>query len=127
MSEHTTENFAQLFEASLKTLDMRNGTLLQGLVVAIDSEFVTVNVGLKSEGPIPLTEFRHEEVNVGDVVEVVLESPENGFGETRLSHEKAMRARAWTQLEKSFESQVIVMGTIIERVKGGFTVELGSV
>lgn len=127
MSEHIVENFAQLFEASLQTLDMRNGTLLQGLVVAIDSEFVTVNVGLKSEGPIPVNEFRHEEVNVGDIVEVVLESPENGFGETRLSHEKAMRARAWTQLEKTFESQAIVMGTIIERVKGGFTVELGSI
>lgn len=127
MSEHTIENFAQLFEASLQTLDMRNGTLLQGLVVAIDNEFVTVNVGLKSEGPIPVNEFRHEEVNVGDIVEVVLESPENGFGETRLSHEKAMRARAWTQLEKTFEAQAIVMGTIIERVKGGFTVELGSI
>ncbi|OGT41008.1 MAG: 30S ribosomal protein S1 [Gammaproteobacteria bacterium RIFCSPHIGHO2_12_FULL_40_19] len=127
MSEQHTENFAQLFEASLKSVDMRNGALLEGLVVSIDSEFVTVNVGLKSEGPIPVNEFRHEEVNVGDIVEVVLESPENGFGETRLSHEKAMRARAWTQLEKSFEAQAIVMGTIIERVKGGFTVELGSV
>src|SRR3990167_9085475 len=106
---------------------MRNGALLEGLVVAIDNEFVIVNVGLKSEGPISLNEFKHEDVKVGDIVEVVLESPENGFGETRLSHEKAVRARAWTQLEKSFEAQVIVMGTIIERVKGGFTVELGSV
>lgn len=127
ISEQPIENFAQLFEASLKNVDMRNGALLEGLVVSIDSEFVTVNVGLKSEGPIPVAEFKDEEVNVGDIVEVVLESPENGFGETRLSHEKAMRARAWTQLEKSFEAQVIVMGTIIERVKGGFTVELGSV
>ena len=122
-----TESFAQLFEASLKNIDLRQGTLHNGLVVAIDNEFVIVNVGMKSEGPIPLNEFKHEEVNVGDIVEVVLESPENGFGETRLSHEKAVRARAWTQLEKSFEAQVIVMGTIIERVKGGFTVELGSV
>ncbi|PIZ03917.1 MAG: 30S ribosomal protein S1 [Gammaproteobacteria bacterium CG_4_10_14_0_8_um_filter_38_16] len=129
MSEHTqsAESFATLFEASLKTIDLRNGALINGLVVAMDNEFITVNVGLKSEGPIPVSEFRHEEVNVGDVVEVVLESPENGFGETRLSHEKAVRARAWTQLEKTFEAQEIVMGTIIERVKGGFTVELGSV
>lgn len=127
MSEHQIESFSQLFEASLKGLDLRHGALLQGLVVAMDHEFITVNVGLKSEGPIPAVEFKHEEVNVGDIVEVVLESAENGFGETRLSHEKAVRARAWTQLEKSFEAQVIVMGTIIERVKGGFTVELGSV
>jgi small subunit ribosomal protein S1 len=125
-TEHT-ENFAKLFEASLKTTKMTPGALLEGLVVAIDNEFVIVNVGLKSEGPIPLAEFKHEEVNVGDMVEVVLESPENGFGETRLSHEKAMRARAWTLLEKSFESQEIIMGTIIERVKGGFTVDLGSI
>ncbi len=129
MSEHTqtTESFSQLFEASLKNVDMRHGALLQGLVVAIDSEFITVNVGLKSEGPIPVAEFKEEEIKVGDIVEVVLESPENGFGETRLSHEKAMRARAWTELEKSFESQVIIMGTIIERVKGGFTVEIGTI
>ncbi|OGT50364.1 MAG: 30S ribosomal protein S1 [Gammaproteobacteria bacterium RIFCSPHIGHO2_12_FULL_38_11] len=124
---HPTENFAELFEASLKTIDLRQGTLLEGLVVAIDNEFITVNVGLKSEGPIPIAEFKHEEVNVGDIVEVVLESPENGFGETRLSHEKAMRARAWTQLEKVFEAQTIIMGTITERVKGGFTVDLGTI
>lgn len=126
-TQQHTENFAKLFEASLKTVDMRQGALLEGLVVAIDNEFVIVNVGLKSEGPIPLAEFKHEDVKVGDMVEVVLESPENGFGETRLSHEKAMRARAWTQLEKSFEAQEIIMGTIIERVKGGFTVDLGSI
>ncbi|MCX7120407.1 MAG: 30S ribosomal protein S1 [Gammaproteobacteria bacterium] len=124
---HHVENFAELFEASLKTIDLRQGTLLEGLVVAIDNEFITVNVGLKSEGPIPIAEFKHEEVNVGDIVEVVLESPENGFGETRLSHEKAMRARAWTQLEKVFEAQTIIMGTITERVKGGFTVDLGTI
>lgn len=127
MTEQHTENFSQLFEASLKNVDMRHGALLEGLVVAIDSEFVIVNVGLKSEGPIPVVEFKNEEVNVGDIVEVVLESPENGFGETRLSHEKAMRARAWTQLEKTFEAQTIIMGTITERVKGGFTVDLGSI
>lgn len=126
MSEHT-ESFSQLFEASLNQVDMRHGALLEGLVVAIDSEFVIVNVGLKSEGPIPLTEFKNEEINIGDMVEVVLESAENGFGETRLSHEKAMRARAWTQLEKTFEAQAIIMGTITERVKGGFTVDLGDI
>jgi small subunit ribosomal protein S1 len=127
MSEHQTESFSQLFEASLMNVDMRQGSLHQGLVVSIDSEFITVNIGLKSEGPIPVSEFRNEDVKVGDMVEVVLESPENGFGETRLSHEKAMRARAWTQLEKVFEAQTIIMGTITERVKGGFTVDLGAI
>lgn len=122
-----TESFAQLFEASLNEVNMRQGALLQGLVVSIDAEYITVNVGLKSEGPISRAEFKHEEIKIGDLVEVVLESVENGFGETRLSHEKAMRARAWVELEKSFESQAIVMGTIVERVKGGFTVELGAV
>lgn len=126
MSEHI-ESFSQLFEESMKSLDLRQGALIQGLVVAKDHEFIIVNVGMKSEGPIPVSEFRHEEVNVGDVVEVVLESPENGFGETRLSHEKAVRARAWTQLERTFEEQAIVIGTITERVKGGFTVDLGSI
>ena len=127
MSEHTTESFAQLFEASVKDLDFKKGALIQGSVVSIDPEFVIVNVGLKSEGPIPATEFKHEPVNVGDMVEVVLESPENGFGETRLSREKAVRAKAWAELEKSYEAQEIVIGMITERVKGGFTVELGPV
>ncbi|HLD84697.1 MAG TPA: 30S ribosomal protein S1 [Coxiellaceae bacterium] len=127
MTEQHTESFSQLFESSLKIADMRKGALLEGLVVSVDPEFVTVNVGLKSEGPIPTAEFKNQEIKVGDTVEVVLESAENGFGETRLSHEKAMRARAWTQLEKSFEAQSIIMGTIIERVKGGFTVELDAV
>lgn len=126
MSEQM-QSFSQLFEESLKSLDLRQGALIQGLVVAMDPEYVIVNVGLKSEGPIPVAEFKNEEVNVGDVVEVVLESPENGFGETRLSHEKAVRARAWTQLERVFEEQAIVTGMITERVKGGFTVDLGSI
>lgn len=126
MSEHI-ESFSQLFEQSLQSLDLRKGALIQGLVVAMDPEYAIVNVGLKSEGPIPLAEFRNEEIKVGDVVEVVLESPENGFGETRLSHEKAIRARAWTQLEKTFEDQGIVIGRITERVKGGFTVDLGTI
>ncbi|OGT26812.1 MAG: 30S ribosomal protein S1 [Gammaproteobacteria bacterium RIFCSPLOWO2_02_FULL_42_14] len=126
MTQHT-ESFAQLFEESLQHINMRQGALMKGLVISIDPEYITVNVGLKSEGPIPTAEFKHEEIKVGDFVEVVLESPENGFGETRLSHEKAMRARAWVELEKTFEAQTIVMGTIIERVKGGFTVELGAV
>ncbi len=126
MSERT-ESFAQLFEASIKGLDFKKGSLIQGSVVSIDPEFVIVNVGLKSEGPIPVTEFKHEPVNIGDVVEVVLESPENGFGETRLSREKAVRAKAWAELEKSYEAQEIVNGMITERVKGGFTVELGPV
>src|SRR3990167_7323698 len=127
MPHQTTESFSQLFEESVKNVDMRQGALIQGLVVNIDPEYVTVNVGLKSEGPIPVAEFKHSPVAVGDTVEVVLESPENGFGETRLSHEKAMRARAWVQLERSFEEQAIVVGKITERVKGGFTVDLGAI
>lgn len=127
MSEHQTESFAQLFEASVKNLDFKKGALITGTVVSIDPEFVIVNVGLKSEGPIPLNEFKHEQVQIGDNVEVVLESPENGFGETRLSREKAVRAKAWVDLEKVYEAQEIITGRIIERVKGGFTVELGPV
>lgn len=127
MSEQHTESFAQLFEASVRNLDFKKGALIEGSVVSVDPEFIIVNVGLKSEGPIPTAEFRGQPVNVGDTVEVVLESPENGFGETKLSREKAVRAKAWAELEKSHEAQEIITGRIIERVKGGFTVELGPV
>ena len=127
MIENQTENFSQLFESSLQNKKLHEGALITATVIDIDKEFVTVSAGLKSDGCIPLVEFKNEEVRVGDTIEVVLESLENGFGETRLSREKALRAKAWVDLEKAFEAKEIITGTIIERVKGGFTVELGPI
>jgi len=119
-----TPNFAALFEAYSEHQAMRPGTLINAEVVQITSDHVIVNAGLKSEGFIPKAEFGEQEVAVGDVIEVVIEATDNGFGESRLSHEKAKRARAWADLEKKFESNETVYGGIIDRVKGGFTVEL---
>lgn len=122
-----TEKFAELFEQSLLETNLKPGALVKATIVDVRADRIIVNAGLKSEGIIPANEFRNEEVKVGDEVEVVVETPDNGFGETRLSREKARRAAAWLRLEKSHESNEIVMGTIVERVKGGFTVELDSV
>ena len=111
-----TESFAQLFEESLATNDMRQGTILKGLIVDIRNDAVVVNAGLKSEGSIPIDQFYNEkgelEINVGDEVDVALESLEDGYGETRLSREKAKRAEAWTFLEKAQEEEEIVTGII---------------
>lgn len=122
-----TESFAELFEASMQGQDLRPGSLITATVVNVQSDWITVNAGLKSDALIPSGEFRHEEVKPGDKIEVVIDALENGFGETRLSHEKAKRAKKWVELEKQHNDGEIVMGTIIERVKGGFTVELDSV
>ncbi|MFP4154198.1 MAG: 30S ribosomal protein S1 [Halothiobacillaceae bacterium] len=126
-----SENFAQLFEESLQQSVMQPGSIVEGTVVDISGDFVIVDAGLKSEGVIPAEQFRDENgeltVHVGDKVEVALDSVEDGFGETRLSREKALRARAWTSLEKAFENEEIVTGRITGKVKGGFTVELGEV
>ena len=122
-----SEKFADLFEQSLVDTDLRPGALVKATIVDIRPDRVVVNAGLKSEGMIPAEEFRHEEIKVGDEVEVVVDTADNGFGETRLSFEKAKRAQAWVTLEKSHQANEIVTGVIIERVKGGFTVELGSV
>ena len=126
-----SESFAQLFEESLQNAVMQAGSIVYGKVVDINDDYVTVDAGLKSEGIIPTDQFRDEngEVNitVGDEVEVALDAVEDGFGETRLSREKALRARAWKKLEKAFESDEIVTGRISGKVKGGFTVELGDV
>src|SRR5689334_15159857 len=101
------ESFAELFEQSLANSNMKPGAILRASVIAIRADVVIVNAGLKSEGVIPLEQFRNEqgelEVAVGDEVEVALDSVEDGFGETRLSREKAKRARSWTRLEKAFE------------------------
>jgi small subunit ribosomal protein S1 len=126
-----SESFAQLFEESLSQTKMRPGTIITGEVVDISSDFVVVNAGLKSEGVISAQEFQDENgevnVNVGDEVEVALEYVEDGFGETRLSREKAVRARSWIVLEKAYEAGETVMGVINGKVKGGFTVELNDV
>jgi small subunit ribosomal protein S1 len=124
-------SFAELFEESLSQTDMIAGNVVLGTVVDIRDGYVVVAAGLKSEGTIPDEQFRNLagelEVAVGDEVDVVLEAVEDGFGETRLSREKAKRAKAWTSLEKSFESQEIIKGVITGKVKGGFTVELGDI
>jgi small subunit ribosomal protein S1 len=126
-----TESFAQLFESSLANQRIRPGMILTGLVVEVGPDMVVVNVGLKSEAVIPLDQFKNErgevEVKAGDSVEVALDAMEDGTGETRLSREKAKRARTWTRLEESFNKSEIVTGTITGRVKGGFTVEIDNV
>jgi small subunit ribosomal protein S1 len=126
-----SESFAELFEQSFASQQIRPGAILVGKIVDMNDEVVTVSAGLKSESPIPAEQFRNErgefEFSVGDEVEVVLDAVEDGFGETRLSREKAKRARTWTVLEQAFEKAEVVQGTITGRVKGGFTVELDLV
>ena len=126
-----TESFAELFEQSLANQRIRPGMILTGLVVDVTPDVVVVNVGLKSEAVIPVEQFKNErgeiEVKTGDQVEVALDSVEDGTGETRLSREKAKRARTWTRLEEAFNKSEIVTGVITGRVKGGFTVEIENV
>ena len=126
-----SESFAELFEQSLTKAPMRTGGLITGEVVHVDDEVVIVHAGLKSEGVIPAEQFRDAHgalnVKVGDQVEVVLENIEDGFGETRLSREKACRVKAWDVLEKSFDEQSVVTGVITDKVKGGFTVLIDSI
>ena len=126
-----TESFAALFEASELNLNVEKGAVIQGIVVNIDSDWVTVDTGLKSEGVVDRAEFLNEqrelEVQVGDTVDVVVEALDNGMGQTVLSREKAKRAETWTKLEKIFEDGEIVTGIISGKVKGGFTVDIGPV
>ena len=126
-----TESFAALFEESQLNLDVEKGAVIQGTVVNIDSDWVTVDTGLKSEGVVPRSEFlndqRELEVAIGDSVDVVVEALDNGMGQTVLSREKAKRAETWTKLEKIFEDGEIVTGVISGKVKGGFTVDIGPV
>ncbi|PXX99234.1 30S ribosomal protein S1 [Halomonas sp. LBP4] len=126
-----SESFAELFEQSLQDINMEPGAIVAATVVDIDGDWVTVNAGLKSEGQIPAAQFRDEngELNiaVGDEVHVALEAVEDGFGETRLSREKAKRAEAWKILEAAFEKDEIVKGVINGKVKGGFTVDVDSI
>lgn len=126
-----SESFAELFEESLKTMPLQSGGLVTGEVVHVDSEVVIVHAGLKSEGVIPAAQFKDEKgdltVKVGDRVEVVVEQFEDGFGETRLSREKANRIKAWTDLEEAYESQSVVTGILTGKVKGGFTVTVHTI
>ena len=123
-----SESFAELFEESLKELDMVPGSIVTGTVVAIDNDYVTVNAGLKSEGVIPLEQFRDEQgecsLQVGDEVRVALESLEDGFGSTVLSRERAKRIEAWEVLEQAYENGEVVTGHIIGRVRGGLTINV---
>lgn len=124
------ESFAELFEAS-QALDVERGAVISGHVVAIDSDWITVDTGLKSEGIVARSEFLNDqgelEVAVGDQVQVVVDAVDNGMGQTLLSREKAKRAETWNELEKLYENNEIVTGIISGKVKGGFTVDVGSV
>jgi small subunit ribosomal protein S1 len=126
-----SESFAELFEESLKTVDMKPGAIVTGVVIDIDNEWVTVHAGLKSEGVIPRDQFTDASgecsLTIGDEVQVALETVEDGFGETKLSREKAKRAEAWKDLESAHEADEVVTGIINGKVKGGFTVDINTI
>ena len=126
-----TESFAALLDENLGTLDMKPGSIVSGVVLDVDNDWVTVHVGLKSEGIISLGEFKNNdgevEINVGDEVEVALEAVEDGYGETRISREKARKISTWKMLEEALETGEFVTGKIHNRVKGGFAVEVDMV
>ena len=126
-----SENFAEMFEQSITQMNMRVGEIITGEVVDINRDMVIVNAGLKSEGVIPVEQFYDEngelDVSIGDTVEVALDSFEDGYGESRLSREKAKRARAWTRLEEAQQADEIVTGRFTGKVKGGFTVDIGEI
>jgi small subunit ribosomal protein S1 len=126
-----SESFAELFEESLKSIDMATGSIVTGVIIDIDKDWVTVHAGLKSEGVIPRNQFLDVagefKAEVGDEVQVALETVEDGFGLTRLSREKAQRIETWTALEKSQAADEVVSGLITGKVKGGFTVDIKGV
>ncbi|HWM28126.1 MAG TPA: 30S ribosomal protein S1 [Woeseiaceae bacterium] len=126
-----SESFAELFEESFASRQIKPGSIITGRVVAVNADVVIVSAGLKSEAVIPIEQFQNEkgqsDVTVGDEIEVALDAVEDGFGETRLSREKAIRARTWTELERAYEKGEVVQGIINGRVKGGFTVEIDNV
>lgn len=121
-----TESFAELFEESLSKQEMRQGEVITAEVIRIDHNFVVVNAGLKSESFIPIEEFHDDrgllDVKEGDFVSVAIDSLEDGYGETRLSRDRAKRLSAWISLERALESGEQVEGTITGKVKGGLTV-----
>ena len=123
-----SSSFAELFEESLKTVDMKNGSIITGVITDIDKDWVTVHTGLKSEGVIPKEEFFDDNgeiaINIGDEVQVSLEAVEDGFGATKLSREKARAAESWIILDAALKAEEAVIGIISGKVKGGFTVEV---
>jgi len=126
-----SESFAALLDESLSTLEMKPGSIVTGVVLDVDKEWVTVHVGLKSEGVISLDEFRNNdgsvEIESGDEVQVALEAVEDGYGETRISREKARKIGTWNKLEEALETGEFVEGKVLTRVKGGFSVEVDVV
>jgi len=126
-----SESFAALLDESLSTLEMQPGSIVTGVVLDVDKDWVTVHVGLKSEGVISLDEFRNNdgtvEIASGDEVQVALEAVEDGYGETRISREKARKIGTWKKLEEALETGEFVEGKVLTRVKGGFSVEVDVV
>ena len=126
-----SESFADLFEESLNTIEMAPGSIVTGTVVDIDDDWVVIHAGLKSEGVIPKNQFLNEEgvctLSIGDQVKVAMEVVDDGFGETRLSREKARRAESWEKLEEASEQGEVVIGIINGKVKGGFTVDVSDI
>ncbi|MAD57553.1 MAG: 30S ribosomal protein S1, partial [Porticoccus sp.] len=123
-----SSSFAELFEESLKTVEMHAGSIITGVITDIDKDWVTVHTGLKSEGVIPKEEFIDDNgeflINIGDEVRVSLEAVEDGFGATKLSREKARAAESWIILDAALKAEEAVIGIISGKVKGGFTVEV---
>ena len=130
-SQKMSETFEQLLEESLKGSVMQTGAVISAEVVDVNGDYVVVNAGLKSESEIPATQFRDADgavsVQVGDFVEVAIEALEDGFGNTRLSRERARRAKSWETLKVAYENETVVTGFFTGKVKGGFTVSLDEV
>jgi small subunit ribosomal protein S1 len=126
-----SESFADLFEESLTTIEMAPGSIVTGTVVDIDNDWVVVHAGLKSEGVIPKAQFFDENgqlnLSIGDQVKVAMEVVDDGFGETRLSREKARRAESWMMLDDAFQKNEVIIGIINGKVKGGFTVDVSDI
>jgi small subunit ribosomal protein S1 len=131
LEPNMTESFAELFEQSQTLAKLKPGTIVSGIVVEIRNDVVVINAGLKSEGIVPIEQFRNEqgelEVKLGDEVKVALDAIEDGFGETRLSREKAKRSLVWDELETAQQANATVTGRISGKVKGGFTVDIKDV
>jgi small subunit ribosomal protein S1 len=124
-----SESFAELFEESFASKNIKPGTIINGTIVEINTDVVVVSAGLKSEAVIPIDQFQSEknDISVGDEIEVALDAVEDGFGETRLSREKAVRARSWINLQEAHDKDEVIEGLISSRVKGGFTVEIEGI
>jgi small subunit ribosomal protein S1 len=129
----STDDFASMFEASIETNSMQEGSVIKGRVTAIEKDIVVIDVGLKTEGRVPLREFyvpgqaEEDKVKAGDEIDIYLELIENALGNAILSRDKARREESWLNMTKYHESEEPVTGSIVGRVKGGFTVDLGGI